>query len=174
MPITIVLPDSKFSTQVGPEGSREVYTVDFANLIDGHAAPAAIAAYLIQRGLDETLGNAWSTQPADGRTHAKVAERLRRIQTDPGAGGRNAVDSITREAMALARKRLASAGLKSDLLKSLSTPDKMRAEIARAMGGDATKAGLVWSKLEEQAKAIVALRETATAPADAFGDLLAD
>lgn len=171
--ITINLPESIFRTTVGPEGDREVYALDFANLLPGSAAPSAIASYLIQRGLDETLGNAWSTQPADGRTHTKVAERLRRIQTDPGAGGRASFDSLTRETMILARKRLADAGLKSDVLKSLSTPDKMRAEIARIAGG-ADKAAIVWTKLEKMAEEILAIKAKATEAADPFGDLLAD
>lgn len=174
MTITITLPDAKFSTQVGPEGDREVYTIDFANLLPNAAAPAAIVAYLIQRGLDETLGNAWSTQPADGRSHTKIAERLRRIQTDPGSGGRAAVDSVTRETMALARKRLADAGIKSEVLKGLTTPDKMRAAIALACKDDAARAEAVWNKLTELAKEIIAIRAKATADATEAADPFAD
>ena len=165
--------ETAFRTMVGPEGNREVYILDLANLLPGAAEPADIAAYLIQRGLDETLGNAWSTQPADGRSHTKVAERLRRIQTDPGGGGRTGgVSETERETMVLLRKRLAAAGIKAEILKAASTPDKLRAELVRAVGS-AEKAATIWDRLAVQAAEIVDLRRKAVGNAiSAFDDLL--
>lgn len=171
--MNITLTETRFTTTIGPDGAREVYVLDFTNLLPGAAEPAVIAAYLIQRGLDETLGNAWSTQPADARSHVKVAERLRRIQTDPGAGGRTGgVSETERETMVLLRKRLATAGIKAEILKAASTPDKLRAELVRAVGS-AEKAAAIWDRLAVQAAEIVDLRRKAVGTtAGAFDDLL--
>lgn len=140
-----------------------------------------VAAYLIQRGLDETLGNAWSTQAADARDHAKVAARLARIITDPSGRGR-ASDEVERETMILARKRLSASGLKADTLKGLNTPDKVKAEIARGLEASIPDpenriraVERVWSALSAKAAEIIAARSAPiAAPADAFADLLGD
>lgn len=157
------------------------YRLSLAAVAAEHGADhaAKVAAYLISRGLSETLNNAWSTQPADGRNHEPVAKRLARIVSDPGERGR-ASDEIEREAMALARKRLSAAGLKAEALKAINTPEKLRAEIERGLPAgldlEARRAlvAKAWAALMAKAEEVVRLRNEPVAPANAFADLLGD
>lgn len=173
MQIVLTFAESSFTTKIDGRDYKLNLSVVAENHSPEHAA--AVAGYLIQRGLDETLRNAWSTQPADTRNHKPVADRLARIIESPGAVGRTA-DPVIREACGLARARFAKAGLKSEIVKTLATEAKVRAEILRATKNDQEKADTIWEALLKQAAEIVAIRDAATAApgaADAFSDLLA-
>lgn len=133
-----------------------------------------VAAYLMQRGLDETLRNAWTSGEGDKKnSHEEVARRLARIIADPTGRG-VAADPVTRIACDLARKAIRAAiGGKAAEYVGLTTEEKVVAfladrKVAKGMDRDAavTAAEETYAAWRAKAEEMVVVAQGATVDLD--------
>lgn len=170
--IEVILPNRTVTTISGRD-----YAVSLLAIAETHGKEHAskVAAFLMQRGLDETLRNAWTSGEGDKKnSHDEVARRLARIISDPAGRGVGA-DPVTRMATDLARKAIrASTGCKAQELVGLTTEDKVVAFLAdrrmAKVGCDRTEADAyaigLWAGWAAKAEEMVALAQGATIELD--------
>lgn len=147
------------------DGKEYVVSADAIREEFGADHLANVVAYLMARGLTETLNNAWSTQGPD-KSHEPVAKRLRRIIANPGDRGRGESDPIVREALGSARAFLMkSGGMTAADAGKIKTDEAATAALTAYYATKesdpdraARKGAAHWDKFLSDASAVVAIR----------------